>query len=153
MSEPVRLRYFMENLYGHSVVTVNTQDWHNLLRIDGAPTVVEQIPDKLSAVMRDAEVVAVAASGIANPNPGIDIVRKDVNDAPMIYNTDHYTVVERLTSHPDYDAILRRTNVKDSDALRQTLDSWVWIIGPKRDPTNHWAREIPEYIKNAAKNP
>jgi hypothetical protein len=103
--------------------------------------------------MRDAEVVAVAASGIANPNPGIDIVRKDVNDAPMIYNTDHYIVVERLTSHPDYDAILSRTSIKDSDALRQTLDSWVWIIGPMRDPTNHWAREIPEYIKNAVKKP
>jgi hypothetical protein len=89
VSEPLRLRYFMENLHGHSVVTVNTQDWQNLVRSDGTPTVVEEIPDKLSAVMRDAEVVAVTASGIANPNPGIDIVRKDVNDAPMIYNTDH----------------------------------------------------------------
>ena len=153
MSEPVRLRYFMENLYGHSVVTINFQDWQNLVRVDGAPTVVEQIPDKISGVMRDAEVVAVAASGIANQNPGIDIVRKDIKDAPMIYNTDHYRVVERLTGHPDYDAILKRTNVKDSDALRQTLDSWVWIIGPERDPTNHWAKEIPEYIRNATKKP
>ena len=95
----------MEILYGHSVVTVNFHDWQNLVRVDGAPTVVEQIPEKLSGVMRDAEVVAVAASGIANPNPGINIVRKDVKDAPMIYNTDHYTVVERITSHPDYGAI------------------------------------------------
>jgi hypothetical protein len=153
MSASVRLRYFMEHLYGHSVITINTQEWKNLVRVDGRPTVVEQIPTKLSGVMRDAEVVAVAASGIANPSPGIDIVRKDFGDSPRIYNTDHYTVVERLTEHPDYSAILERTKVEDSKALRETLNSWVWIIGPERDPTNHWAEEIPEYINNAAKKP
>jgi hypothetical protein len=142
----------MENLYEHSVITMGNQDWQRLVRSDGKPTVVEQIPDKLAGVMRDAEVVAVAASGIANANPGIDIVRKDLKDAPQIYNTDHYTVVERLTAHPDYPAIVKRANVSDSKELRETLDSWVWIIGPKRDPVNHWAKEIPEYIKNAEKN-
>ena len=153
MSDPIRLRYFMENLYGHSVITINTADWTKLVRVDGLPTVVEQIPEKLSGVIRDAEVVAVAASGTANANPGIDIVRKDPNDAPMIFNTDHYTVVERLTEHPDYSGLLKRTKVEDSKALQETLNSWVWIIGPERDPTNHWAEEIPEYIKNAAKKP
>jgi hypothetical protein len=153
MSDPIRLRYFMENLHGRSVITINTQDWKSLVRVDGSPTVVEQIPDKLSGVMRDAEVVAVAASGKVNPNPGIDIVRKDLKDAPTIYNTDHYTVVERLTEHPDYSGILKRTKVEDSKALQETLNSWVWIIGPERDPTNHWVEEIPEYIKNAAKKP
>jgi len=153
MSDPIRLRYFMENLYGHSVITINTMDWKNLVRNDGLPTVVEQIPEKLSGVMRNAEVVAVAASGIANANPGIDIVRKDPKDAPTIYNTDHYTVVERLTEHPDYPDILKRTKVEDSQALQETLNSWVWIIGPERDPTNHWIEEIPDYIKNAAKKP
>ena len=48
MSEPILLRYFMENFYGHSVITINTQDWQNLVRVDGLPTVVEQIPEKLS---------------------------------------------------------------------------------------------------------
>jgi hypothetical protein len=37
----------------------------------------------------------------------------------MIYNTDHYTVVERLTEHPDYPDILKRTKVEDSG-----LDYW-----------------------------
>jgi hypothetical protein len=142
----------MENLYGHSVITIGNQDWQRLVRSDGEPTVVEQIPKELSGVMRDAEVVAVAASGIANPNPGMDIVRKDPKDAPTIFNTDHYTVVERLTRHPDYPAIVKRANVTDSKPLRETLDSWVWIIGPKRDPDHHWAEEIPEYIKRAKKN-
>ncbi|SRR6266481_729257 len=149
MSEPIRLRCFMENLYGHSVITIGNQDWQRLVRSDGQPTVVEQIPKKLSGVMRDAEVVAVAASGIPNPNAGIDIVRKDLRDAPTIFNTDHYTVIERLTAHPDYPSIVRRANVTDSEPLRETLDSWVWIIGPKRDLDHHWAEEIPEYIKNA----
>jgi hypothetical protein len=153
MSDPIRLRYFMENLYGHSVITVNTQDWKNVVRLDGSPTRVEQIPEKLSGVLRDAEVVAVAASGIANPNPGIDIVRKDLKDSPTIYNTDHYTVVERLTEHPDYSSILKRTKVEDSKELQETLNSWVWIIGPERDPANHWAEEIPKYIKNAKDKP
>jgi hypothetical protein len=49
--------------------------------------------------MREAEVVAVAASGIANPDPGLDMVSTDLKDAPTIFNTDHYTVVERLTKH------------------------------------------------------
>jgi len=151
MSEPMRLRYFMENFYGHSVITMGNQDWQRLVRHDGQPTVLEQAPEKLSGVMRDAEVVAVAASGISNPKPGIDIVRKDLKDAPTIYNTDHYTVVEQLTAHPDYPSIVKRANVNDSASLRETLESWVWIIGPERDVSHHWAKEIPEYIKNAKK--
>jgi hypothetical protein len=139
----------MENVLDHSVITIGNQDWQRLVRSDGQPTVVEQIPKKLSGVMRDAEVVAVAASGIANPNPWIAFVRKDLKDAPTIFNTDHYTVIERLTAHPDYSSIVKRANVTDSEQLRETLNSWVWIIGPKRDLNHHWADEIPEYIKNA----
>jgi hypothetical protein len=78
MSEPVRLRYFMEHLYGHSVITINNQDWMRLVRQDGEVTALEQVPEKLSGVMRDAEVVATVASGVANPSPGMDIVRKDI---------------------------------------------------------------------------
>jgi hypothetical protein len=66
MSEPIRLRCFMENLYGHSVITIGNQDWQRLVRSDGSPTVVEQIPKKLSGVMRDAEV-RNAASRLVSP--------------------------------------------------------------------------------------
>ena len=143
----------MENVYGHSVITIGNQDWSNLVRTDGHPTKLERVPDKLSGVMRDAEVVAIAASGIASPKPGIYIVRKDPKDAPRIYNTDHYTVVERLAAHSDYPSLVERAKVKDSQELRSTLNSWVWIIGPEREPHTHWAEEIPEYIKNAAHKP
>jgi len=143
----------MEDLYGHSVITMGNQDWRNLVRSDGQMTEVERIPEQLSGVVRDARVVAIAASGIRSPSPSIDVVREDPKDAPMIFNTDHYTVVERLSSHPDFPSILSRTNVADSSALRDVLDSWVWIIGPSRDPDHHWAKEIPEHIRNAKKKP
>jgi hypothetical protein len=57
--------------------------------------------------------------------------------------------VEKLTQHPDYLSFVRRAGVQDSEDLRSALESWVWIIGPKRDPVIHWSKEIPEYIHNA----
>jgi hypothetical protein len=153
MSDPLRLRYFMENHFGHSVITINFQEWGNLVRHDGCPTKLERVPGKLSGVMRDAEVVAIAASGISNGSPGIEIVRREPKDAPFIYNTDHYTVIERLSEHPDFVSIAKRAGVSASSGLRNTLDSWVWIVGPERDPENHWAEEIPEFIKRATPKP
>jgi hypothetical protein len=149
MSQPDRLRYFLHHNFKSSVVTINFQDWDKMVRVDGATTRLERIPAKLSGVLKSAEIVVAVASGIANPSPGIDIVRKDPRDAPFIFNTDHYIVVEKLTQHPDYLSFVRRAGVQDSEDLRSALESWVWIIGPKRDPEIHWSKEIPEYIHNA----
>ena len=104
------------------------------MRHDGAVTKLEEIPQKLSRVQRDAEVVIAVASGIANQSPGLEIVRRDPADAPFIYNTDHYTVIEKLTGHPEYLPFVRRAGLPDSKELRSAIDSWVWIIGPFRDP-------------------
>ena len=153
MSDPLRLRYFMESHFGHSVITVNFQEWRNLVRHDGRPTKLERVPEKLSGVMHNAEIVAIAASGISNDRPGIEIVRRDRKDDPFIYNTDHYTVIERLSEHPDFVTIAKRAGVSASSELSKTLDSWVWIVGPERDPLNHWAEEIPEFIKRASPRP
>jgi len=149
MSQPDRLRYFLDHNFGTSVVTLNFQDWDNMVRYDGAVTRLEQIPEKLSGVLKDAEAVVAVASGIANPSPGIDIVRRDPDDAPFVFNSDHYTVVEKLTGHPDYSSFVRRAGVPDSEELRTAIDSWVWIIGPTRDPEFHWSKEIPEFIRRA----
>ena len=75
MSQPDWLRYFLDYNFGTSVVTVNFQDWAKMVRQDGAVTWLEGVPEKLSGAMKDAEVVVAVASGIANPSPGIDIVR------------------------------------------------------------------------------
>jgi hypothetical protein len=153
MSQPDRLRYVLDRNFESSVVTINFEDWGKMVRPDGAPTRLEQIPDKLSGVLKTAEVVVAVASGIANHTPGIDIVRKDPRDAPFIFNTDHYIVVEKLTQHPDYSSFVRRAGVQDSEELRDALDSWVWIIGPKRDPENHWSKEIPNISDRQRKRP
>lgn len=116
---------------------------------DGSVTKLEEIPHKIAGVQTDAEVVVAVASGIANICPGIDIVRKDPKDAPFIYNTDHYAIIEHLTHHPEYTTFVRRAGVCDSIELRQAIDSWVWIIGPLREPSTHWSTEIPQFIKNA----
>ena len=149
MSQPDRLRYFLDYNFGTSVVTVNFQDWAKIVRHDGAVTKLEEIPQKLSGVQRDAEVVIAVASGIANQSPGLEIVRRDPADAPFIYNTDHYTVIENLTGHPEYLTFVRRAGVQDSIELRSAIDSWVWILGPTRDRAVHWSKEIPGYIRDA----
>jgi hypothetical protein len=149
MSDANPIRYYMKHLYGHSVMTISTTEWQTLVGGDGLPTLVDDIPKPLSGVHHDAEVVVVAASGITNATPGMDIVRRDIKDTPWIYNTDHYTVIEGLPAHPDYSRILKGAGVKDSQELQDALNSKVWIIGPERHPTHHWAKEIPEHIKKA----
>lgn len=151
MNSPDRIRYIFERTEQHSVITIMRSDWEALVRTDGSPTQIEALPPKISAVAKKAEIVAIAASGIANLSPGIDVVRKDPDDAPYIYNTDHYTVVESLTHYPFYNDLLQRSRVEDSTDLREELESWVWLIGPKRIDGIHWATEIPEYIRNAKK--
>jgi hypothetical protein len=151
MSEPDRIRYFMQYAQGHSVITIGNQVWNQLVRQDGKPTLLEGVPQKLSGVMQDATVVVMAASGAHALDPAIQITRLDEKDYPYIYNTDHYSVIERLSRYPGYHEILGRTNIKDSELLRNTIDSWAWIIGPKKPPGIHWSKEIPQYVRDAEK--
>jgi hypothetical protein len=151
MSEPDRIRYFMQHVQDYSVITIGYQEWNQLVRLDGKLTILEDAPPKLSGVMQDATVVAIAASGVNNPNPGIQITRRDMKDYPYIYNTDHYSVVERLSNYSGYCEILSRAGIRDSEKLRATVDSWVWVIGPQKLPGIHWSEEIPQYIRDAQK--
>ena len=82
--------------------------------------------------------MTAVASGIANQSPGLEIVRRDPADAPFIYNTDDYTVIENLTGHPEYLTFVRRAGVQDSIELRSAIDLWVWILGPTRDRAVHY---------------
>ncbi len=151
MSDPDRIRFFFQHTQNHSVVTIMRSDWEKMVRPDGSPTELKKLPPKIGGVAKQAQVVAIAASGIANPSPSIDVVRKDDKDAPYIYNTDHYTVIESFPKHELYGEILAKTGVPDSDELKATLQDWVWLVGPKRVTDVHWSEEIPEYIKNAKK--
>ena len=147
----IRLTFGLEYLYGYSVVTAPATQWREIVIADGTPTVLEQVPGPLSAVHKQAEVVAVAASGQANPTPGIDIVRYHQKDHPYIYNVDHYTVIEDFHLHPNYDKIREKVGIQDSTDLRQMMQDWIFIVGPKRIEGVHWSKTIPEYIQNAMK--
>ena len=153
MNTPDRIRYYFQHAQDYSVITIMRMDWEKLVRADGSPTQLEELPSKIAGVAKQAEVVAIAASGIANPSPDLDVVRKDVDDDPYIYNTDHYTVVENFPKHALYSDILKKVGATDSSELKSTLESWVWLVGPKRVDGVHWSKEIPEYIRNAKKKP
>ncbi len=102
----------------------------------------------IQAVAHQATVVAIAGSGIANPQPGIDVVRYDGGDRPFVYNIDHYQVVESLPSHPQYEAIVRKAGVQSTRDVRQFMADHVFVIGPERRD-DHWVKEIPAQIAAA----
>ena len=148
MSEIERIKFAMAHLERKSAVSFNRIDWIRLVGESGESTHIDETPQPLTNVMEDACVMAVAASGTCNPDPGIDVVRYDPRDAPYIYNIDHYTVIENLVDHPDYKTFIQLSNIHDSEGLRQLLRNNVFIVGPKK-LYHHHVKEIPKHIKNA----
>ncbi len=124
-------------------------DWDALVRADGTPTVLDDAPAPLDGVSRDAHLTCAAASGVLNPDPGIDLIRYDPDDHPYIYNIDHYLVIEDITAHPRYAEFLDAAGVEDSALLRQELGKWVYTVGPQKLPDHHWSVEIPKHIRDA----
>jgi hypothetical protein len=117
----------------------------------GAVTQLAASALPIHAVAQQATVVAIAGSGIVNPQPGIDVVRFDGGDRPFVYNVDHYSVVEDLPSHPEYEAIVRKAGVQLTREVRKFMSENVFVVGPER-LDNHWVMEIPAQIA-AAKPP
>lgn len=145
-----RLLFATERVLGRSVMTIPREDWQSLIREDGAPTRVSSLGSPFQGVMHSAEIVAVAASGYYNCDPGIDIVRLDERDAPYIHNIDHYTVCQTLTLHNDYAQIIKMAGIDDSPELQKCLYDVVFVVKQTPDETDdHWCVELPERIKNA----
>ena len=145
-----RIIFAAEHVLGRDVMSMPRQDWLSIVHSDGSPTLLNEAPDPCRGVMHDAMVVAVAASGNVNPDPGFDIARYDPGDAPHIFNIDHYQVVERFQQHGEYQRILGLAGVGDSTGLQTTLDNNVFII--KRDAVetaDHWSKQLPERINIA----
>ena len=146
----LKLAYAAQHVLNRDVLVMRRSDWHTLVRNDGSPTLMNDAPEVVAGVLLDAIVIAVAASGRINPDPGFDIVRYDEKDAPHIYNIDHYQVVERLTSHPEYIRICKAAGVKNSGDLAKSLDDNVFVI--KRLPSDtpdHWRTDLPQRINVA----
>lgn len=148
MDNVERIKFALQHHMDKSIAEFSKGDWERLILSSGEPTKLEEVPYPLSSVMTDAKVVAVTASGIINPDPGIDIVRYDAQDAPHVYNIDHYSVVENLPNHADYSKVLSTANVKETDELNKILKEKVFVVGP-RQSSDHWVKELPERIRNA----
>jgi len=147
----IRLNFALGSLFEHSVVTAPATQWREIVYSDGRSTLLEQAPGPLSSVHKSAVVVAVAASGAATKNPGIDIVRYHQRDFPYVYNVDHYTVIEDFQLHVDYQRILQRFRIPDSSELQEMLRTWIFIVGPQKIDGSHWSTVIPEFIRDAKK--
>ena len=145
MSDSDRIRYSLEHIIARSVVTFPRSEWSRLVEPTGTPTRLVSAPPPLSRVAIDAKVLLVAASGVVNDDPGIDIVRHDPADAPYIYNIDHYAVIENLHLHPTYRKVLRVAGVPESAALGSYLRDNVFMVGPYQLDYHH-VIEIPQQI-------
>ncbi|MEI9864970.1 MAG: hypothetical protein WDN00_10525 [Limisphaerales bacterium] len=143
-----RISYALNHMMGKSVQVFPREQWKKLVHANGEPTLLMSAAD-LGMNMKNACVVAVAASGVANSNPGADIIRYDAGDYPFIYNTDHYSVLERLHNHPNFEGILQLAGIQPNEALQQMLDQNVFIVGPEKLENHHWQKEILPHIRNA----
>lgn len=135
-----------------SVWAFDREAWMRLVDPGGQPTELNAPPGPLEGVTGDACYFVCAASGIINPDPGIDVLRLDEDDAPHIINVDHYKVIERLSKHDAYLDICGQAGLADSPELRERLDELVFIVGPQR-PDDHWCKDIPVRIQRAIRRP
>lgn len=148
MNDIKKVCYILRRIEGKSVHVIDKNDWHDLLRNDGTITELNDQPPPLGNPELKACTITTLASGICNPDPGIDVLRYDEDDAPKVINIDHYTVIENFESHPDYEKILSTAGIDDDVGLSAELNRKVFII--KEPPMdNHHMEEFPEFIEKA----
>lgn len=152
MTDIRRIAYSLSHHHVKTVTIFSRDDWNTLVLESGEPTFLARPPAPLENVVEQASVVAIAASGQINPDPGVDVVRRDSKDAPYVYNLDHYKVVENLQQHPQYGSICDSAGLTQTEELDATLERHVFIVGPfDKDHPGHWAEDIPGHIANAKK--
>ena len=146
----LRFTYAAEQVLGRDVMAMKREDWTSMIRSDGMPTLMNEPPKSYEGVMKDAMVVAVAASGVCNPDPGFDIVRYDPDDAPHIYNVDHYRVCERLDGLSEFPEICRKAGVQTSPQLTSCVSDYVFVVrNEPSETTDHWSTDLPHRIQIA----
>ena len=151
MDPAVRAYYGLLHHTGFPGITGCAFQWQQQVTGNGRPIQISEVPPPLENVRRDAEVVAIIASGNC-PNPGLDIIRYDQKDSPYVYNMDHYQVIENLPRHPAYQQVLKIAGIQDSEALRETLNSWIFLLGPEKTD-DHWRKTLPEFLQKETNKP
>ena len=97
-----------------------------------------------------ASTIVAVASGVANPDPGCDVLRHDPADMPFIINLDHYSIIENLHLHDVYHEVLKVARIEETQELRFELQNSVYVI---KEPPNdyHWLQEFPQFVLEAKK--
>jgi hypothetical protein len=148
MENEAGFQYALEHVTDSSVFIIERFEWERIVNASGEPTQLANVPSPISGLVSTAAHVMAAGSGICNLSPGIDVVRLDPKDKPYIYNIDHYTVLEHFASAPQYHEALKVAKIDETVELNEYIQSHVFVVGPFR-AGNHWAKEIPEYIREA----
>ncbi len=143
-----RLHYALEKVTDKSVFIIERSEWERIIDNNGEPIKLRKVPASISGLTSMASIVMAAGSGIYNPSPGIDIVRSDPNDAPYVFNIDHYTVFENFTYASHYQDTLRVARIEESEELNIFIQSHVFVVGPYQQD-DHWVEEIPIHIREA----
>jgi hypothetical protein len=145
-----RVYFALRRIEDKSVACLGYADWYRMVRPDGAVTELEELPATIRNPSLEASTVVALASGVANPDPGCDVLRYDPVDAPFVLNLDHYRVVENLHLHEVYQEVLKIAKVEDTPELRFELQNNVYVI---KEPPNdyHWLKDFPEFVLQAKK--
>ncbi len=150
MNKVDRIYYALREISDKSVVTFAYSDWIRLVRSDGQLTELEELPPGINNKILDASNIVAVASGIVVSEPGMDILRYDVKDAPYVINLDHYTIFENLHLQDCYSDVLETAGVVDSPELKYELQNNVYVL--KEPPNdNHWLKDFPKHILEAKK--
>lgn len=148
MSPTQKIYYALNRIEGRSVASMGYGDWARLVRPDGAITELEELPSAIANPKLQASTLVSVASGIAAPQPGMDVLRFDRKDAPYCINLDHYTIIENLQSHDIYPDVVEMTKIDDTPELRWELQNSIYIM--KEPPnSNHWLTDFPQYVLEA----
>ncbi len=148
MNDVIRVYYTLRKVEGKSVHILDKGEWHRLLRSDGTVTELEDLPPHMNSPELKACTITTLASGICNPDPGIDVLRYDEDDAPRVINIDHYIVIENFDRHPEYEHVLSLAGIDDDKDIRDELNSKVFVI--KQPPgANHQVEDFPDFVEKA----
>jgi hypothetical protein len=143
-----RIYYALCEFLGKSVAVLSRVEWERHVREDGAPTEFVSQPSNLSNTALLSVQIAVIGSGIANPEPGQQVARIDLKDAPYVVNVDRYTVIENLPDDPAYPRVLQIAGIDDSPELRTALSENVYVV--RREPSaGHWSTDLPKIFLEA----
>jgi hypothetical protein len=122
----------MQHVQDYSVITIGYQEWNQLVRLDGKLTILEDAPPKLSGVMQDATVVAIAASGVVNFDFVIALTELLPGRLEAKVETVYVSLIGAEASDPRITCVLEHSG--ESSARRRDGATVQITAAPRRAP-------------------